>query len=98
VISVQAAVKAAIAALPDYLGGRAPEGIRVEEVVPPEADNAWRVTLSYLEPGSFHPDSFLDSLVSQHLRAPPAPERVLRVFAIDAMTGTPKSMTLRNAG
>ncbi len=93
-IKASDAVRAAVEALPEFLGGREPKGIRVEEVVPPEgSDLFWKVTLSFLEPSLAAGLNPFESLV----RGPPL-ERVLRVIAIDASDGTAKKMIMREAG
>lgn len=96
-IPVDRAVQAAVAALPQFLGGRRPDGVRVEEVLPPK-HGAWSITLSYLEPGVPAPEHPLQALPSGLIRAAPAPERVLKVITVDCETGEAKSMTLRKAG
>jgi hypothetical protein len=92
VTDVEKAVLAAQAALPGFLGGRKPESVRVEEVLPPEGSE-WRITLSYLEPGVEPHTTTLASLLR-----PVSPERVMKVITIDATTFAARSMTLRQAG
>jgi hypothetical protein len=91
VIPVERAVQVAAAALPGFLGGRKPESVRVEEVVPSD-NGGWRITLSHLEPGVNAPEH---PLLKNLLRPPPAPERVLRVIEIDSETGEARRMVLR---
>jgi hypothetical protein len=95
---VEKAVLAAQAALPKYLGGRRPESVRVEEVLPPTTalDPVWKVTLSYLEPGVQAPEP--PGLAAFLPRAAPMPERVMKVITIDATTFEARSMTLRQTG
>ena len=97
-IDVERAVLSAIQALPKFLGGRSPVGVRVEEVVPPgtSAMGAWRVTLSHLEPGVEIDDPVRKALLGAFRPAPP-PERVLRVIEVDAETGDARAMKLREA-
>ena len=97
-IPVEEAVRNAVSAVPRFLGGRQPESLRIEEVVPPDSDlGEWRVTLSYLEPGvepAEHPA--LKSL--RVMRGPPPPERVLRVITVRADNGEARAMVLRPTG
>lgn len=96
-IKASEAVRAAIGALPEFLGGKKPLGVRVEEVLPPEAgQDDWRITLSFLEEDlrdapPWRPDRFVPLLHTSR-------ERVLRVIAIGPEDGSPKKMTMREAG
>jgi hypothetical protein len=97
-IPVEQAVRSAVSAVPRFLGGRSPESLRIEEVVPPDDESGeWRITLSYLEPGvepSEHP--VLRSM--RVVRGPPPPERVLRVITVRADNGEARAMVLRPTG
>ena len=85
-------VHAAMAALPDFLGGVKVEGLRVEEVEPPEYGSEWRVTLSYLA----HGPALTGALaVLQGLNQSRPLERVLRVIVIDSETLEAKKMKIR---
>lgn len=95
-IRVEDAVQSAVRALPGFLGGRSPDGIRVEEVVPPEGDaGEWQITLSYLEPGVERPEH---PVFKSIVRRAPEPERVLRVITVRADSGRARAMVLRPTG
>lgn len=69
------AVRAAIASPPRFVG-RQPEGVRVEEVFPPDYQgdtSCWSITLSYLEAGArVHESELLKSVLgSTHPKAKP---------------------------
>ena len=93
-LSAREAVQAAVKAIPDLLGGRMPKGLRVEEVRPPQEDNRWRVTLSFLEPADVQPEHPLFAGV---FPKPPPEERVLRVVEIEASTGEAQAMVRRES-
>ena len=87
-VKVEDAVRAAVRALPSFLGGRAPDGVRVEEVFPPQGITGWRITLSHLEPGVETPRPPLLSVVEgRYLETPPAPVRVFHVLEVKRVDG-----------
>jgi hypothetical protein len=93
VSSVTDVVKAAIAALPKFLGDETPQDLRVEEVEPPEEPGTeWRVTLSYLEPA---PPKDQQHFVMDAIMRRKSFERVLRVIVIDERTLQAKRMKIR---
>lgn len=97
-LQVEQIVQSAVRALPAFLGGRSPQSLRVEEVLPPQADDGpWRVTLSYLEPGVEEPEHPSLRGLGAMLRKPPPPERVLRVIEVDE-NGSALAMRLRPTG
>lgn len=97
-LQVEQIVQAAVRALPAFLGGRSPQGLRVEEVLPPQVDEGpWRVTLSYLEPGVEEPEHPSLHGLGAMFRKPPPPERVLRVIEVDDK-GSAVAMRLRPTG
>lgn len=92
-VAVEQAVQEALKALPTYLGGTKPVGVRVEEVIPPAAEGApFRITLSYLEPGVPEPRHPVQQAFEGIWTKPPPPERVLRVIEVDPVTGRALSM------
>lgn len=101
-LSVQDAVRAAVRALPSYLGqeGTPVAGVRVEEVFPPnEENNFWRITVSHLEQGVERPKPEMQRMVEQAMRTAtePAPERVYQVLRIHPTIGDVLGMSLRDA-
>lgn len=101
-LTVEDAVRVAVHELPRFVvagGLRGVElGIRVEEVFPPRGEQtAWRITLSHLVPGIEKPKHPAVAALEGAFRTPPPPERVYRVFKIDALTGEVLEMSLRDA-
>jgi hypothetical protein len=94
-LTVETAVLAAMKALPSYLGGATPVGVRVEEVLPPTAEaSPFRITLSYLEPGAPEPRHPAQKALDGIWTRPPPMERVLRVVEVDAVTGQATGMRM----
>ncbi len=99
-VDVERAVVAAMSSLARFLGGARPEGVRVEEVIPPELSetNDWAVTLSHLEKGTPQPESLaVAALQLGALRPPPAPERVMHTILVDPYTAKAKAMRVFRA-
>jgi hypothetical protein len=94
-LKVEDAVRAAVRALPSFLGGRPLEGVRVEEVFPPDESHQWRITLSHLEPGVEKPRPPALAVLEGAFKSPPPPERVFHVLEVDGSTGEVLSMRLR---
>lgn len=90
-IEVGSAVSAARGELVKILGVN-PPGLRLEEVEYDDADNAWLITLGYLEE-DVDPNPPIIEPIRPHKKY----ERVYKVFRIDASTGTFRSMKLRQA-
>lgn len=90
-IEVSAAIAVANKQLSKLLG-RTPPGLRLEEVEFDGADNAWLITLGYLEEEVDLNPPLIPPLLERKKY-----ERVYRVFRIDATTGDFRSMKLRQA-
>jgi hypothetical protein len=72
--------------------GRTPPGLRLEEVELDGTDDAWLITLGYLEEEVDPNPPLIPPLIERKKY-----ERVYRVFRIDAATGSFRSMKLRQA-
>jgi hypothetical protein len=98
-LRVQAAVAAALAALPGFLGLPSQAkvtGARVEEVIAPQSPSGdWMITVSYLVDGVEPPEHPVLRSLTSSLRAPPQQERVYKIIEIDGTTGAAKAMRIR---
>lgn len=90
-VGIKTAVKAAVDFLSGLYEGQGIRDVRLEEIQLSEENDCWLVTLSFqqLVPSTNPLAGVLQNVM------PPQYERVYKVVAVDARTGDPKSLKIR---
>ena len=88
-IEIRDAVTAAMEFARGVYDNRELRGLRLEEVEPDLDNEAWKITLGWVEP-DYQPVAVLEGMLSQH-----SVPRVYKTFLVDAKSGRVQSMKIR---